>query len=555
MARAALLAIAMSLPIISIPPAATATREWDTIASGSWIGGLVLGDSALSLGLRLRALDPPRGRLLLRVAAAHGLPDSFGIRRIQLREGGALDLLAARGDTVLSLSGRVDGRWYRGAVKATAGRAGGASGTFAFARLAPDSLTGPGTFARWVGDYEIAPGRMLVIGRSLGQLFDLEPDGKQGAMFAIAADEYVAGPSHARSFPLASFRFVPGSAGRPDTVRWRDATGHEQQGVRTVSYDEDTLGFRNDAVRLAGSILMPRAAGPHAGVVLVHGSNAQSRYGQGGYYRFVADYLARHGIAVLCYDKRGTGGSGGNWDDPGLDGDALAALRVLRRRAGVDSAAVGLWGLSQGSWIVGQAAAAAPKEVAFVIPVGGGGTNGEVQEMARTEMQMRADGFSEPEIRQALELQRLKFRYARRRVGWDEYLAAVERARDKRWLDDPYIGPPTDRASPAWDFWGRDLREKRGFMGEPVYWSQVKCPVLVVMGALDTYSPPESPTMIDRYLQSGGNDRVTVRIVPNADHGIRIATTGGPLEDPPVTRFADGYLALLSGWIHQTTGH
>src|SRR5262252_7618412 len=41
MARAALLAIAMSLPIISIPPAATATREWDTIASGSWIGGLV----------------------------------------------------------------------------------------------------------------------------------------------------------------------------------------------------------------------------------------------------------------------------------------------------------------------------------------------------------------------------------------------------------------------------------------------------------------------------------------------------------------------------------
>lgn len=67
--------------------------------------------------------------------------------------------------------------------------------------------------------------------------------------------------------------------------------------------------FENGGVRLAGSVYAPRSAGKHPAVVLVHGSGPEGRWATA----YIADYLARHGIIALSYDKRGVGASTGDW--------------------------------------------------------------------------------------------------------------------------------------------------------------------------------------------------------------------------------------------------
>ena len=80
---------------------------------------------------------------------------------------------------------------------------------------------------------------------------------------------------------------------------------------------------------------------------VVHGSGAQTR---DAYVSF-ATVFARHGIATLIYDKRGTGHSTGSWQHSpfgALADDASAAVEFLARRAEVDATRVGIWGGSEG---------------------------------------------------------------------------------------------------------------------------------------------------------------------------------------------------------------
>lgn len=117
--------------------------------------------------------------------------------------------------------------------------------------------------------------------------------------------------------------------------------------------------FKSDGVRLAGTLVKPEQ--PIAAIVLVHGSGQESRL------REFATLLAKEGITVLTYDKRGVGESGGMYAGPEvgtnnidstnltlLARDARAALKVLNRRTG--KLPLGLVGFSQAGWIIPIAA-------------------------------------------------------------------------------------------------------------------------------------------------------------------------------------------------------
>jgi pimeloyl-ACP methyl ester carboxylesterase len=100
-----------------------------------------------------------------------------------------------------------------------------------------------------------------------------------------------------------------------------------------------------------------------AAVVLVHGSGQERR--QLG----LAEQLAARGIAVLTYDKRGVGASGGVYVGPEvgtnnvsaanlrlLATDANAALAALVARLPIRYGPVGLLGGSQAGWVMPLAA-------------------------------------------------------------------------------------------------------------------------------------------------------------------------------------------------------
>ncbi len=114
-----------------------------------------------------------------------------------------------------------------------------------------------------------------------------------------------------------------------------------------------------DGKTLLGTVFAPRsAAHPLPGLVLVHGSGNSKRKS----VTPEAIAFARQGIAVLAYDKR-------QLDQPVyslLADDVVAAVGVLREQPGVKPDAVGLWGISEGGWVM-PIAASRSRQIAFLV--------------------------------------------------------------------------------------------------------------------------------------------------------------------------------------------
>ncbi len=141
---------------------------------------------------------------------------------------------------------------------------------------------------------------------------------------------------------------------------------------RYSDHREVDVRYRSrDGTILAGTLYLPLAAGPHPAIVFQFGSPRWTRAPWAG---SAVPLWVELGIAVLSYDRRGVGESGGSCcpiHDPGyfplVGGDLLGAIDVLLTHPDLDSSRLGLFGFSQGGWVVPTAAAGDPEIVAFTI--------------------------------------------------------------------------------------------------------------------------------------------------------------------------------------------
>ena len=121
--------------------------------------------------------------------------------------------------------------------------------------------------------------------------------------------------------------------------------------------------INSEGANLAGTIYRPKNA--FASVVIVHGSGQEIRMNN------FAELLAKNGITVLTYDKRGVGKSGGVYAGPEvgtnnvdslninlLANDARAALNKIKHYN--NGTPIGLLGFSQAGWIIPIAANSNP---------------------------------------------------------------------------------------------------------------------------------------------------------------------------------------------------
>jgi Dipeptidyl aminopeptidases/acylaminoacyl-peptidases len=124
--------------------------------------------------------------------------------------------------------------------------------------------------------------------------------------------------------------------------------------------------FESQGITLAGSIVEPKK--PVAAVVIVHGSDPVKREME------FAKRLAKEGIAVFTYDKRGVGESGGVYVGPSvgtnnidpanltlLAQDANAAVTTFQTYLKDKKTPIGLVGFSQAGWIIPMAASKNPQ--------------------------------------------------------------------------------------------------------------------------------------------------------------------------------------------------
>lgn len=143
-------------------------------------------------------------------------------------------------------------------------------------------------------------------------------------------------------------------------------------------YRSEDVTFKNReaGITLAGTLTVPQGGGTFPAVVLITGSGPQNRDEEIlGHKPFLllADHLTRNGIAVLRYDDRGYGASGGDYASASLQdfaSDAVGALEYLKGRPEVDAAKIGLLGHSEGGCIT-YLIAGSRDDVAYIVSMAG----------------------------------------------------------------------------------------------------------------------------------------------------------------------------------------
>lgn len=294
----------------------------------------------------------------------------------------------------------------------------------------------------------------------------------------------------------------------------------------------------NGDTSLAGSVWLPRSA-VRAGVLMFPGSGPADRHND-VFFPPIREHLLDHEIAVASFDKRGVGGSDGDWLSVGLDvlaADAVVELDALRRVAGVPADRVGLFGHSQGGWIVLEAAAVDGHSAFVVCNSGPGVTVGDQDRFAiRTAL---ANSSASTVVRDAaLEL-------------YDEYVVMLRSGQSRadliQRLDDPRTSLQVrslEKCGFSWPAAGEWLHQRMIVDHDPApAMRRIDQPVLAMFGADDVVVPVgQSVDVFERELGHQGS--LTVEVFSGADHRMQI---GDPLALVP------RYLATLSEWILRVT--
>lgn len=323
-----------------------------------------------------------------------------------------------------------------------------ASGPMMFA---PDDEALTGTFYdQLTGSYGDGPCPLHIV-RSQWRLFAFDPCTReyrglerQSGLVWRWGSQVVGGAAR------GEISFVPGP--EPKLVRTVDGKPSAPMPKRrTVRTEELRFGEKD---RLAGTLYIPEGATaekPRAAVVMLHGSGEQDRHGYAAIIALMAGELARSGVYVLAYDKRGAGLSDGDWASASfadLAADARDAMAALASRPGVDPARIAVAGSSQAGWVAAKLLDSGSKPSGvFLLGAAGSAMRVDEQNLYNSEVQMRCAGLADADIKLALDQQRAFFA-ARRNPSAAARLAQLSAKAARRPAISDWLFPATISPSP-----------------------------------------------------------------------------------------------------------
>jgi pimeloyl-ACP methyl ester carboxylesterase len=419
-----------------------------------------------------------------------------------------------------------DGNLKDSVVRGTVSR-GNDKGSFHLVRVA---TIRPKLFEEYVGGYRAEKGEdWFVTWGAFGNLRIMSFDGNGDTLLPLSETTFFLGKSVINApTPDGIISFAKDKEGRVTELTFRLSNQPEQKRSRIEIYKQEQVKFNNGKVMLAGTLLMPRTTLRHSAVVLVHGSQDRSR--DDDYEFLFANIYLKLGIAVLVFDKRGVGGSTGDWHHSSFEDlaeDVLAGVRYLKTRPDINPKQIGLRGVSQGGWVA-PIAAARSKDIAFLVTISAAGVSPTEQVTHDQLRKAREAGASEAELKEAEEFLRLQFDAVRSRRDWDKFQAAIPAARGKNWLRFTLAEVPQE--SWLWEF----TRLTTHFDPVPVL-KKIKCPTLLLFGELDpNYPATKSAAIMERALKEAGNKDITIKIFPKANHSLQVLQPDGKLVGVPM---------------------
>jgi pimeloyl-ACP methyl ester carboxylesterase len=338
-----------------------------------------------------------------------------------------------------------------------------------------------------------------------------------------------------------------------------------QEPIPPFPYKEEEVSFDNgeQGFSLGGTLTLPKGEGPFPAVILITGSGSQNRdeeiFGHKP-FKLIADNLTRNGIAVLRYDDRGVGSSGGSGvgsTTADYAGDARSAIEYLLKRSDIDHSKVGVIGHSEGAMIA-FILASSHDDLAFIVALAGPGIDGKSILLDQSDYINRLSGVEESvlkdnhivmnevydimianesyEIWGAKVLEFTNIFYSEKRTG-------VYSEEDIEQGKKNLLGS-IPASSYAW---------MRYFvMFDPAtLFGSIKCPVLALNGEKDCQVlPEENINAIQKGLLSAGNAHTTTMILQGLNHLFQNCETGLPSEYGIIEEtFDQKSLDIISEWI------
>lgn len=393
-----------------------------------------------------------------------------------------------------------------------------------------------------------------------GTLFFFDSEtGRTGPLQAVSETEFASGPAGAETAVSTDdnrITFLKNSAGEADRLILKGSGRSDVEAKRAQVFSEERVTFGSGDAMIAGSLRMPATPGRHPAVVYVHGSGPGTR----NQISLLAHFFLHRGIAVLGYDKRGVGRSTGDWrriDFPELASDALAAVNFLRGRPDIDPQRVGLYGISQGGWVVSLAASLS-SDVAFFISHSGPGVSPKKQEFTMLTNIMTMSGLAKEDVDGVLQAISLLYQYGKTGKNGEKLDELVLKLKQNPKLAD--FLPPLSK-----EVVRKKLYEKQK-MGDPGWFlhldvdydpipalKRVRCPGLLIFGKHDFTVPvEESVARIEAAFKETGNSLCRVVVLSNIGHGVMEMDSAAPTQPASPKRIAEGYLKLLGDWLDKT---
>jgi hypothetical protein len=171
----------------------------------------------------------------------------------------------------------------------------------------------PAIYQEYAGNFQIERDRIISIGPfSEAGGYPVFFDSKTrrfGVLYPVLQNQFVTGTLHDGKVILAdlSVTFERSAQGAVSSITWREGTEGELRGPAVTPHKDEEVAFQNGDVTLHGTLTLPASPSPHPVVILLHEAGLRSRpFGMWPYL------FAHYGIAMLTFDKRGSGASNGN---------------------------------------------------------------------------------------------------------------------------------------------------------------------------------------------------------------------------------------------------
>jgi uncharacterized protein len=309
------------------------------------------------------------------------------------------------------------------------------------------------------------------------------------------------------------------------------------------AYEDIDVSIENSKAKakLAGTLCFPVDRKPYCAVLLVSGIGPNNRneiHVEINSFQEMAIALVRRGVAVLRIDKRGVGGSEGDYNLSTIEDfaqDARLWFRYLKSRVELDGIPVGIIGHSEGG-IVASMVASENKDVSHVVLMAAPGIGEGSNRLLGTALIHRAEGVSEKLIsiqQKSAERVMNAVRFEKDDSIAREDIQAILRTEtsklssdERKWATDIFnivMYRSYRFPSPA-------VRYLLEYAPERTL-EKVKCPVLILHGEKDLQLPwRENISSVESALKNGNNMDFKTEIFPGLNHLFQECDLGIPAE-------------------------